>query len=85
MRGWTPGDLCDLNGMSVPLSYDRREARRRRDRRPSLEQLYGEHRGYVRAVRADTSRLVRERLLLPEDAREAVAEARRGDVLVPGT
>jgi len=47
----------------------------------SLEERYGTHEAYVRRVRASASRLVRERLLLAEDADRIVADAEQSDVL----
>jgi hypothetical protein len=51
------------------------------DPRPSLEERYGTHEAYVRAVRATARRLVRERLLLAEDAERIVSDAEGSDVL----
>jgi alpha/beta hydrolase family protein len=45
-----------------------------------LQQLYRTHRGYVQRVTKDTGTLVRERFLLPESARKAVAAARRSNI-----
>jgi hypothetical protein len=46
-----------------------------------LRQLYGTHAGYVRQVTKDTAKLVRERFLLPGDARALVVAARESNVL----
>src|SRR5262249_1721290 len=57
LTGWnlrrpefTDGDLCELNGMTIPLPETREQRIRTGDPRPSLEELYGDHSGYVRAV-----------------------------------
>jgi hypothetical protein len=52
------------------------------DPRLSLEERYGSHRGFVRAVRRAGRELVRERFLLPEDADAFVRSAQASDVLV---
>jgi Alpha/beta hydrolase domain len=49
--------------------------------RPSLQERYGEHAGYVAAVRCATEDLVRERLLLPADAANLVSAADASNVL----
>jgi Alpha/beta hydrolase domain len=46
-----------------------------------LQQLYRTHAGYVQQVTADTDKLVRKRLLLPESARELVAAAQNSNIL----
>jgi hypothetical protein len=51
------------------------------DPRPSLEERYGSHDGYVAIVRAAAGRLVRERFLLQEDADRLIAEAAASEVL----
>jgi len=51
------------------------------DPRPSLEELYATHEGYVAAVRQAAERLKRARLMLQEDVDQTVAEAEASDVL----
>jgi Alpha/beta hydrolase domain len=88
LTGWntrrpefTAGDLCDLTGMTVPLKRTAAERIAAGDPRPSLEELYGTHEGYVRAVRRAAERLHRARLMLEEDVELTVAEAEASDVL----
>jgi hypothetical protein len=52
------------------------------DPRPSLEERYGEHAGYVAAVRAAADRAVAAGFLLPADAEALVARAAASNVLV---
>lgn len=78
---YTEGDLCSLSGMYLPLPETAEEADAAGDPRPSLEELYGTHGGYVTAVREHVRVLVEQRLLLPRDAREAIREAANSDVL----
>jgi hypothetical protein len=47
----------------------------------SLQERYTNHAGYVRAVEHAARTLVKERLLLPEDAERYVRKARESDVL----
>jgi hypothetical protein len=74
-------DLCDLLGSTIPLSRTREEAKAKGDSRPSLEELYGDHAGYVRKVTEAAKKLYGERLLLEEDVREIIREAEASDVL----
>lgn len=79
---YADGELCELNGMFVPLNETKAEAKAAGDPRPSLEQLYKSHDGYVRAVERFVRKSVKERFLLPEDADAAVRDAEASDVLV---
>jgi len=88
LTGWnirtpefTDGDLCDLDGMTVPLFRTFAERLAAGDPRPSLEELYGDHRGYVQHIRRAALRLFFERLMLLEDVRSVVQEAEQSDVL----
>jgi hypothetical protein len=88
LTGWntrteefSDGDLCDLSGMTVPLLRTLEERLKEGDPRPSLEELYGDHAGYVSAVRTAAKSLVDRSLLLPEDADAIVDEAENSDVL----
>ncbi|HKC42786.1 MAG TPA: alpha/beta hydrolase domain-containing protein [Burkholderiales bacterium] len=88
LTGWntrrpefTAGDLCDLTGMTVALKRTAAERIAAGDPRPSQEELYGTHEGYVAAVRQAAERLKRARLMLQEDVDQTVAEAEASDVL----
>jgi hypothetical protein len=74
-------DLCDLLGSMIPLPRTAAEARARGDPRPSLEELYGDHAGYVAKVSAAAKKLQSERLLLEEDVAAIIREAEASDVL----
>ena len=65
-------------GGTLPFAETRAERIAAGDPRPSIEELYPTPDAYVAAVRAATSRLVDERLLLPEDAADAIAAAQAG-------
>ena len=74
-------DLCDLLGSMIPLPKTKAEADAANDPRPSLEELYGDHAGYVAKVAEAAKKLQEERLLLPEDVERIIAEAEASDVL----
>ena len=76
-----PNHLCSLSGSFIPFAETRAERMLVGDPRPSLEERYGAHAGYVAAVRAATNRLVGQRLLLPADAARLISEAEASDVL----
>jgi hypothetical protein len=63
-KGVSP-DGCDHSGVHVPFSD------------ATLEELYPSHSAYVRAYRAAARRSVDDGFLLPEDARDLVADAQR--------
>ncbi|HEX2114123.1 MAG TPA: alpha/beta hydrolase domain-containing protein, partial [Alphaproteobacteria bacterium] len=71
------GELCDRDGSFVPFAKTKAERTAKGDPRPSLEELYGDHAGYVRRVEAVAATLVRQRLLLQEDADRYIERARR--------
>jgi hypothetical protein len=82
LTGWnlrqpefTDGDLADLSGMTVPLQTTREDRLGIGDPRPSLQELYGDHQGYVAAVRDAAHRLLQDGFLLPEDEQRIVQEA----------
>jgi hypothetical protein len=73
------GELCDRDGSYLPFAKAKAERQARNDPRPSLEELYGDHAGYVRKVEAAAAALVKQRLLLQEDADRYIERARRTD------
>ena len=86
--GWNllaPGprgrDLCSLTGSFFPFARTRAERLANGDPRLSLEERYGDHAGFVAAVRRAADESVAGRLLLPEDAEVLVGMAEESDVL----
>lgn len=75
------GELYRLDGSFVPFAQTRAARVAAGDPRQSLEERYGSHDGYVRAVRAAADELVSERLLLQQDAERIIREAELSDVL----
>jgi alpha/beta hydrolase family protein len=88
LTGWnlntpefTDGDLCGLNGMMIPLRRSGKERLAAGDPRPSLEELYGDHNGYVLKVAQAALNLWSQRLMLLEDVFQTIQEASDSDVL----
>ena len=69
------GELCDRDGSHLAFAKTRGEREARKDPRPSLEERYASHAEYVDRVTAAAQQLVRERLLLAEDAARYVSAA----------
>jgi hypothetical protein len=80
-QGVFQDDLCTLSGSYIPFATTRTERLASGDPRASLQERYGDHAGYVAAVRRATDDLVRERLLLPVDAAALVGAADASSVL----
>jgi hypothetical protein len=69
------GELCDRFGTYVPFAATRAEREAKGDRRPSLEERYGDHATYARRVGDAVRKLIAERLLLAEDGDLYIARA----------
>ena len=74
-------DLCSLTGAFFPFARTRAERMASGDPRLSLEERYGDHAGFVAAVRRAADESVARRLLLPEDAEVLIAMAEESDIL----
>ena len=72
---FTEGELCDRDGSYSPLPATKKEREASGDPRASLEERYGTHANYVKKVASSARALVRERLLLAEDAERYVKAA----------
>ena len=75
------GDLCGLTGSFFPFARTRAERETNGDPRLSLEERYGDHAGFVAAVRRAADESVARRILLPEDVEVIVRMAEESDVL----
>ena len=73
------GELCDRDGSYAPFAATRAEREAKNDPRPSLEERYSDHAGYVRQFTEATEKLVAERLLLREDADLLIAKAKSAE------
>ena len=80
-RGFLKGRECGLNGAFIPFAKTKADRLAAGDPRPSLEERYATHAGYVAVVRAAAARLVRGRFLLQDDADRLIAQAEASNVL----
>jgi hypothetical protein len=76
-----PNMLCVLTGSYFPFATTKAQRLASGDPRLSLEERYGDHDGFVRAVKKAAHQLVRERFLLKEDAESAISAAEASNVL----
>src|SRR5882757_3243247 len=81
--GFAEGEECGLTGSFVPFARTRADRTAGGDPRPSLEERYADHAGYVAAVRSAAARLVAAHLLLQADADALVAQADASSILRP--
>jgi hypothetical protein len=79
--GFFKGQLCGFVGGYVPFAATRAERLAAGDPRQSLEERYGSQEGYMCVVTRAAERLVRDRLLLREDAERIVKSAAGARVL----
>jgi hypothetical protein len=70
------GELCDRDGTYAPFAKDQAEQEQKGDPRAAIQSRYHGRDDYVAKVEAAARALVRERLLLEEDAAAYVAKAR---------
>jgi hypothetical protein len=77
--GYRESDLCGLAGSYIPFAPTKAARQTSGDPRPSLEERYGDHAGFVRAVEGASRRLVRERFLLQDDADRYIQAAKGPD------
>jgi Alpha/beta hydrolase domain len=75
------GQICNYVGGMLPFARTAAERKASGDPRPSLEERYGSHEGYVAAVRKAAARAVEEKFLLPADAEALVSAAEASAVL----
>ena len=83
--GFARGQQCGFSGGFIPFAAERAERIASGDERLSLAERYGSHAAYVERVRRSERQLVRERLLLQEDADRIVADAARSDAFASTT
>jgi hypothetical protein len=79
--GFFKGMECNFAGGMIPFARTKAERTANEDPRPSLEERYGTHAGYVAAVDAAARKAVTAGFLLEADAHALVAAAEAGDVL----
>jgi hypothetical protein len=79
--GFHKGQICNYAGGMIPFANTKAERLANEDPRPSLEERYGNHAGYVAAVDAASRKAVTDGFLLEEDAKALIAAADGSDVL----
>jgi hypothetical protein len=73
--------ICNYAGGMIPFARTKAEREANNDPRPSLEERYGTHEGYLKAVRDAADRAVKEGFLLPADAERLIQQAVASRVL----
>jgi len=79
--GFHQSQICNYAGGMIPFAATKAERLAKNDPRLSLEERYGTHDGYVRAVQTAAARAVAEGFLLQSDADRLIAQATESDVL----
>jgi hypothetical protein len=80
-EGFHKGKICNYAGGMIPFATTKAERMAAGDPRPSLEERYGSHEGYVQAVRAAAAKAVGQGFLLQADADALIAQAAKSSVL----
>jgi hypothetical protein len=79
--GFHGGQICNYAGGMIPFAKTKAERLASGDTRVSLEERYGTHDGYVRAVEAAAAKAVAQGFLMHSDADALIAQAAASDVL----
>ena len=80
-NGFHKDQICYYAGGMIPFARTAAERRASNDPRPSLEERYGSHAGYLAAVQKTAARAVAEGFLLAEDAAALLVAAEKSAVL----
>ena len=83
-RPFHQGQICNYVGGMVPFARTASERQAIGDPRLSLEERYGDHAGYVRAVRKAADGAMSQGFLLPADAARLIDAAEASRVLASG-
>ena len=79
--GFHKGEVCNYAGGMIPFAKTRAERLANEDPRPSLEERYHTHEGYVAAVTAAAQKAADAGFLLEVDRKALIAAAEASDVL----
>lgn len=79
--GFHAGQICNYVGGMLPFARNAAERQARNDPRPSLEERYGSHEGYVNAVRRAADEAKAQGFLLDADAQALIRAAQASAVL----
>jgi hypothetical protein len=80
-EGFFAGRTCSFAGGMIPFAKTKAERLAAGDPRLSLEERYGDHDGYVTAVKAAAANAADKGFLLPADADSLIEEAAMSNVL----
>lgn len=80
-RPFHAGQICNYVGGMIPFARTAQERQAQHDPRPSLQERYGSHAGYVRAVRQAVARAESMGFLLPQDGQKLIEQAQNSRVL----
>ena len=80
-RPFHQGKACTYTGGMLPFAKTKAERLANNDPRPSLEERYADHAGYVAAVKKAAANAVAQKFLLQKDADALVAAAEGSGVL----
>jgi len=81
--GFHKGKICNYAAGMVPFARTRAERMANNDPRPSLEERYRDHAGYVEAVKTAAAKAVADGFLLQADAERLIKQASDSNVLSP--
>jgi hypothetical protein len=79
--GFHKGQICNYAGGMIAFARTKAERLANKDPRPSLEERYGDHAGYVAAVETAARHAIAAGFLLENDARALVTAADASNVL----
>ena len=79
--GFHAGKICNYAGGWIPFAKTKAERMAKNDPRPSLEERYGTHEGYVAKVKEAANKIVAQGYLLQADANRLIADAEKSNVL----
>jgi hypothetical protein len=80
-EGFHKGQLCNYAGGMIAFAKTKAERMANEDPRPSLEERYHDHAGYVQAVKNAAAKIVAAGFLLQADADRLAGEAEKSNVL----
>jgi hypothetical protein len=80
-RPFHAGQICNYVGGMLPFARTASERMQANDPRPSLQERYGTHEGYVQAVRQAVARAMEEGFLLHNDGQTLIEQAQQSQVL----
>lgn len=81
VRPFHQGQICNYVGGMIPFPKTMAERQATGDPRLSLQERYGDHAGYVKAVTKAVERVQKAGFLLPEDGQRLIQEAEASKVL----